>query len=489
MAGLGIVSLSAWLFTMIWGALRKAASTRSTPLCRQLVVRPFSFHRTVLAPSIPPRPRILSLLSPYKFRSFASKPPTPPAPAPLPILAPRSVGTWLMVSATLVFGIIVVGGVTRLTESGLSITEWRPITGILPPLSDAEWDAEFHKYKQTPEFKMLNSSATLDDFKFIFNMEWGHRILGRLIGVVFVGPLLYYGLRKKISPSSFARLFGLGALIGAQGLLGWYMVQSGLDDTNLDSPGAVPRVSQYRLAAHLGIALALYAGMFGAGIAAIKDWKFAKGATWNGLDGQATAQRVKTVLRNPAVRAFRNKSWAVTGLVFLTALSGAFVAGLDAGLLYNEFPLMGGRLAPPADELFSPDYAKNADKSDLWWRNIFENPTTVQFDHRVLATTTYLSTAALWIQTLRPAMRAALPPATRIAAHAAFAMANVQVLLGISTLLYLVPVPLAAAHQAGSVMLLSAMLHVAMSLRHPGAAARAWRKVFAGRVGTVNVSS
>ncbi|KAG5644573.1 hypothetical protein DXG03_008147 [Asterophora parasitica] len=465
---------------MIWGAL----STRAVQRLYASQHRSF-FARAFLSPRpvSSSHPRIQPLLLASKLRSFTSTAPKPaptaaPAQQELPILAPRSVGTWLMGSATLVLAIIVVGGVTRLTESGLSITEWRPITGILPPLSDAEWEAEFDKYKLTPEFKMLNSSATLDDFKFIFSMEWGHRILGRLIGVVFVGPLLYYGLRKKLSPTSFVRLFGLGTLIGAQGALGWYMVQSGLDEANLDGPHAVPRVSQYRLAAHLGMALALYAGMFGAGLAVIKDWRFAKGEPWAGLEAKATQESIQKVLANPLVRKFRTRAWALSGLVFLTALSGAFVAGLDAGLLYNEFPLMGGRLAPPTDELFSPNYAKSLDKSDLWWRNIFENPTTVQFDHRVLATTAYLSTLLLWASTLRPAMKAALPPATRFAASAAFAMANVQVALGISTLLYLVPTPLAAAHQAGSVMLLSAVLHVALSLRRPGAAARAWRAIW-----------
>ncbi|KAG6833835.1 hypothetical protein H0H87_011769 [Tephrocybe sp. NHM501043] len=379
---------------------------------------------------------------------------------------------WLMMSSTLVFAIVVVGGVTRLTESGLSITEWRPITGVLPPLSEAEWEAEFDKYKKTPEFKMLNSGATLSDFKFIFSMEWGHRLLGRLLGVAFVGPLVYFGIRRKISRSQFAQLFGLGTLIGAQGALGWYMVQSGLDEALLENPGAVPRVSQYRLAAHLGMALALYAGMFTTGLAVIKDWRFSRGGQWSGTE---LSKSIGRLLLKPEVRTFKRQAWGLTGLVFLTALSGAFVAGLDAGLLYNEFPLMGGRLAPPADELFSPAYAKSGDKSDLWWRNIFENPTTVQFDHRVLATATYFSTLLLWASSRRSALTAVLPPATRIAVTAAFAMANAQVLLGISTLLYLVPVPLAAAHQAGSVMLLSAMLHVLVTLRRPGSAAKLWR--------------
>ncbi|KDR83443.1 hypothetical protein GALMADRAFT_55107 [Galerina marginata CBS 339.88] len=399
-----------------------------------------------------------------------SKPTTQAQATPLPILPSPSVGRWLMLSSVLVLGIIVVGGVTRLTESGLSITEWRPITGVLPPLSRDEWMVEFEKYKATPEFKLLNHSISLDDFKSIFYMEWGHRILGRLIGVVFVGPLAYFAIRKQIPKSLTLRLSGLALLIGAQGALGWYMVKSGLEDSLMETPGAVPRVSQYRLASHLGLAFLLYVGMFSTGMAVIKDYKFANGAPWSGVQGN-----VQSLLANPLLRSFKRQTWALTGLVFLTALSGAFVAGLDAGLLYNEFPLMGGQIAPPVDELFSPQYAKNLDKSDQWWRNIFENPTTVQFDHRVLATATYVATTLLYARTFKPAVRAALPPLTRVAAMAAFAMANVQVALGISTLLYLVPVPLAAAHQAGSVMLLSAMVHLLITLRRPGAAARAWR--------------
>ncbi|KAI9430935.1 cytochrome oxidase assembly protein-domain-containing protein [Lactarius indigo] len=174
----------------------------------------------------------------------------------------------------------------------------------------------------------------------------------------------------------------------------------------------------------------------------------------------------------------KNHAAIVTGLVFLSAsrLSGAFVAGLNAGLVYNEFPLMGGHLVPPLDELLSPSYADAADEIKGTWRNLFENPTTVQFDHRVLAMTTYLATALLFTSSRRAAVREVLPPLAVRATAAAFAMANVQAALGNSTLLYLVPVPLAATHQAGSVALLSAVLHVLLALRRPGAAARAWRQ-------------
>ncbi|KAJ7162529.1 cytochrome oxidase assembly protein-domain-containing protein [Mycena crocata] len=388
----------------------------------------------------------------------------------LPLPSPV-VGIWLMVSSVLVLVVVVVGGITRLTESGLSITEWRPITGILPPMSNEAWEEEFSKYKVTPEFKMLNHSSTLDDFKRIFYMEWSHRILGRLIGVTFVVPLAYFAITKKISTPLAFKLSGLGVLIGAQGALGWYMVQSGMEDSLLETPGAVPRVSHYRLAAHLAMAFALYTGMFSTGMAIMKDWRFARTGLASGLPETAFT----AAINNPITKRFKFYSWALTGLVLLTALSGVFVAGLDAGLVYNEWPLMGGHLAPPKDELFSPAYAKSESKSDLW-RNVFENPTTVQFDHRVLATTTYAGMALLFAQTFRPTWRS-IPPLALTSARAAFAMANIQVLLGISTLIYLVPVPLAAAHQGGSILLLSAMLQLLIALRRPSLAARAWRNV------------
>ncbi|TFK56021.1 COX15-CtaA-domain-containing protein [Heliocybe sulcata] len=392
---------------------------------------------------------------------------------PLPTLSPPVVGRWLLFSSALVFAVIVVGGVTRLTESGLSITEWKPISGILPPLSQGEWQAEFDKYKATPEFKMLNHSISLEEFKSIFWMEWGHRVLGRIIGITFVVPLAYFALRKQLTSSLPRQLTAMAALIGLQGLLGWYMVKSGLEDSIIET-NSIPRVSQYRLAAHLGTAFVLYGGMLGTGLAALFDWKYATQGAWSGLKDASAWQ---SVLSNPHVKRFSRASWALTGLVFLTALSGAFVAGLDAGLLYNEFPLMGGRLAPPSNELFDPAYAKDPNGSDIWWRNIFENPTTVQFDHRVLATTTYFATAALWLASRRPAYRAVLTPMTKRFAAAAFGVANIQVILGISTLLYLVPVSLAACHQAGSVALLTSMIHLLVALRRPGAAARAWRDV------------
>ncbi|KAI0347021.1 COX15-CtaA-domain-containing protein [Trametopsis cervina] len=425
-------------------------------------------HMRPLSGAVPRRPTF----DPRFFSSNASS--ALPLAAELPVLSPPPVAIWLLASSTLVFAVIVVGGVTRLTESGLSITEWRPVSGILPPLSQAEWEEEFNKYKRTPEFKLLNHSMNLHEFKEIFYMEWGHRVLGRIIGLGFVIPLTYFAVRKRLTATMPKQLFGMALLLGAQGALGWYMVKSGLEDSLMETPGAVPRVSQYRLAAHLGTAFVLYAGMFATGVATLMDWRFAKRGEWAGLKGDDQAW--KAIVDNPLVKKFARNSKALTALVFLTALSGAFVAGLDAGLLYNEFPLMGGRLAPPVDELFSQEYAKKPDGSDTWWRNLFENPTTVQFDHRCLAITTYTCTALLFASARSPALRAILPPMTRRMVTSAFAMANIQVLLGISTLLYLVPIPLAAAHQAGSVALLTTMVHLLVTLRRPGAAAQAWRR-------------
>ncbi|KAF7355046.1 Electron transfer protein 1 [Mycena sanguinolenta] len=466
---------------------KSAPTTKSPP---QKIYSPPTETNVPNAP-IPPKtegpPKTNPIVVEKTGTNFEGNSP-PPSPA---------VGVWLMISSVLVLTVVIVGGITRLTESGLSITEWRPITGIVPPLSTEAWEEEFSKYKSYAGIQdvrrlsiepclcgysfvfsfRLNHSISLDDFKRIYFMEWSHRILGRLIGVAFVVPLAYFTITKKISTSLALKLGGLGLLIGVQGALGWYMVQSGLEDSLLETPGAVPRVSHYRLAAHLGLAFALYIGMFSTGISILKDSRFMRTGMASGLP----VESLMSALKNPIARRFKAYSWVLTGLVLLTALSGVFVAGLDAGLVYNEWPLMGGRLAPPADELFSPAYAKSESKSDLW-RNIFENPTTVQFDHRLLATTTYTGLAMLFAQTFRPAWRTILPPLAVTSARAAFAMANLQVLLGISTLLYLVPVPLAAAHQGGSILLLSAMLHLLISLRRPSTAAQAWRRVMNARV-------
>ncbi|KAJ9108877.1 hypothetical protein QFC21_000197 [Naganishia friedmannii] len=412
-----------------------------------------------------------ALAAPFaRVESHSSAPPPPP-----PALTTPAVANWLSISSGLVFFIIVIGGVTRLTESGLSITEWEPVKGILPPIGDEQWAVEWEKYRVTPEGMMMNSQLDMDSFKRIFYMEWAHRLAGRVLGVGFILPAAYFLLKGKVAPGTRWKLAAIAGGIGFQGALGWYMVKSGLDEENFTHAGAVPRVSQYRLAAHLGAALMLYTGMVHTANTIKRDWKYATGGENTRIAGVTGSERLWNVLQHPSVKRFGKWSTVVGGMVLFTAISGAFVAGLDAGLIYNEFPTMGGRLMPPVEEMMDPRYAKAADKSDTWWRNLLENPTTVQFDHRALAITTFTAVLSLPLLATRPALRRCLPPTTLTWAKTAAAAAILQVTMGVTTLLYLVPVPLAAAHQAGSVLLLTTMLGLAGTMRRPSALARAYR--------------
>ncbi|RVX75619.1 hypothetical protein B0A52_00972 [Exophiala mesophila] len=360
----------------------------------------------------------------------------------------NAVAYWLLASAASVFGIVIFGGLTRLTESGLSITEWRPVTGSVPPRNQADWEAEFEKYRASPEFKVLNSRMTLEEFKSIYWMEWIHRLWGRFVGLSFVVPAVYFVATKRVSRSMSARLLGIASLIGFQGFLGWWMVKSGLKD-DLLAPGSTPRVSQYRLTAHLGAAFVCYLAML-----------------WNGLDilrgnkllssPPATASSTLAALRHPGLRTFRLAVTALSALVFVTAMSGGLVAGLDAGLIYNEFPYMGNGLTPPKSELFDPFYSHTPDHSDLVWRNFLENPSLVQLDHRILATTTFSAIMALWAWTrYSKSLTSLLPRAAKRGVHGVVGFAFLQVTLGICTLLYLVPTHLASSHQAGALALLT----------------------------------
>jgi len=337
--------------------------------------------------------------------------------------ASRGVAAWLFVCCALVFAMVVVGGVTRLTHSGLSIVEWQPIVGTLPPLSEAEWQQTFAKYQQTPEYRLVNHAMGLAEFKGIFWWEYFHRLLGRMIGVAFLVPLLGFVARRSIPRGYALRLFGIFLLGGLQGALGWYMVKSGLVDD--------PRVSQFRLTAHLGLALAIFAAMF-----------------WVAL---SLVHPQRAVLASPAQRSARSWALGLAGLVFVTALSGGLVAGIRAGFAYNTFPLMNGSLVPPEIFMIEP-----------WWRNFFWNMATVQFDHRALAWLIALLVPALWWK-LRTVD--GLPGRARYGGQWLLAAAAVQVALGIATLLLVVPIPLAAAHQAGAVALLAAALNVAHALR------------------------
>ena len=332
----------------------------------------------------------------------------------------------------------------------LSITEWKPVTGSLPPTTEEDWESEFNKYRSSPEFKMLNPNMTMPEFKSIYYMEWTHRLWGRFVGLSFAIPAMYFVARRKVSGPMTLKIAGIAGLIGFQGVLGWWMVKSGLKD-DLFATGSHPRVSQYRLVAHLGTAFLCYSAMLWNGLSILRTHKL----LGNLQSAEVNLQR----LRNPRLRVFRSSVGALAVLVFITAMSGGLVAGLDAGLIYNEFPYMGLGLTPPKSELFSDFYSHTPDNSDIWWRNALENPSLVQLDHRVLATTTFTSVMALWVYSrFSRKVRYILPIPARKGIHGVVGFVFLQVVLGISTLIYLVPLPLASAHQAGSLALLSYVL-------------------------------
>jgi heme a synthase len=341
------------------------------------------------------------------------------AAAPDLIRSSRPIAIWLLICCAMIFAMVVLGGVTRLTHSGLSIVEWKPLRGVLPPLSTSQWEETFRQYQQYPEYQKINPGMTLEGFKAIFWLEYLHRLWGRLIGFVFLVPLLYFLIKGRITTALLPRLILIFVLGGLQGVLGWYMVMSGLIDR--------PDVSQYRLTAHLALALLIYGYIFWVALGVLHPRPHH--SDWQGL---------------------RRGVRGLTALIFITILSGGFVAGLDAGFAYNTFPLMGGRWIPEGLLSLEPSL-----------RNLFENITTVQFDHRVLAILTLLTTTLLWLWSItRP-----LPARARLALHSLMAAAVMQVGLGISTLLLIVPVPLAAAHQAGALILFSTALWTLHELR------------------------
>lgn len=325
----------------------------------------------------------------------------------------RPIAWWLLVCCALVFAMVVLGGVTRLTGSGLSMVNWEPLSGVLPPMGQAAWEREFEHYRQSPEYNYVNKGMSLDEFKGIFWFEYAHRVLGRLIGIVFFVPFVYFLVRRRITAALARKLAVMFVLGGLQGLLGWYMVKSGLVDD--------PHVSQYRLAAHLGLAVLIYAYMLWTAVGILRG-------------GQRRRSRLAHV------------SLALCLVVFVTMISGAFVAGLKAGTIYNTFPLMGNAWLPEGMWALAPA-----------WVNAFENPATVQFNHRVIAIGTFLAIVALWLV----AVRTPLTRAQRSWLHAVMAAAVIQVVLGVSTLLLRVPVTLAALHQAGAMVLLTVLLCLA----------------------------
>lgn len=325
----------------------------------------------------------------------------------------RAIGLWLYICATGVFLMAMIGAITRLTESGLSIAEWNPLMGALPPLDAGEWNRVFNLYKETPQYQDINNGMSLDEFKNIFFWEWFHRLWGRMIGLIYAVPFFYFLLRKRLPKIYTPSFWGFLALGAAQGAMGWYMVKSGLIDN--------PAVSHYRLAAHLLLAAALFGLML----------------------QLAFKLRVPTAHEITSLAPLKKTARACLILAVLTMTWGAFVAGLDAGLIYNTFPMMG-------------DYPWPSEFFDIepLWRNAVENHAAVQFIHRVLALTTAGFIIALIVKSARFHMR---PPIRRLF----FLLGGVvflQVILGICTLLSSVNIHLAIAHQAGAFILLAFLI-------------------------------
>ena len=310
-----------------------------------------------------------------------------------------------------------------------------------------KWESEFALYRASPEFKLLNSRMTLDEFKQIYWMEWIHRLWGRVVGLTFLVPTIYFVARRRVSAPMAVKLAGICGLIGFQGFIGWWMVKSGLKD-DLFASGSHPRVSQYRLAAHLGTAFICYLAMFWNGVSILREHRL--------LANPAESQKLLAQISHPDLKIFRRSVAALCVLTFITAMSGALVAGLDAGLIYNEFPKMGLGLTPPKKELFDPFYSHVPDQSDLWWRNMLENPSLVQLDHRILATTTFTAVMSLWAYTkFSPRVRAMLTKDAQKGVRGVVHLVSLQVILGISALIYFIPTPVASAHQAGALALLT----------------------------------
>ncbi len=319
----------------------------------------------------------------------------------------RPVRIWLYAVAAMVLVMVALGGVTRLTDSGLSITEWAPISGFLPPLDDAEWHRQFEAYKLIPEFRFQNAWMTVDDFKYIFFWEWLHRFWGRLIGIAFAVPFVIFLIQKRFSRSLAWPLAGLFVLGGLQGALGWWMVSSGLSERT--------DVSQYRLAMHLFAAAILFVALI---------WVARR------LEPPFAADVKRTAPRWPAV--------LLLGLVLLQIVAGAFVAGIDAGMGYNTWPLMDGALIPQGLGRLTPG-----------WLNLFENGLTVQFQHRMLA---YVIVAVVGVMVWRQARAGGFSGVDGWLPRIAF-IVLLQVVIGIATLLLMIPTSLALGHQALAFML------------------------------------
>mgnify|MGYP001809750714 CR=1 FL=1 len=331
------------------------------------------------------------------------------------------VAIWLALVAVLILTMVVVGGATRLTGSGLSITEWQPIMGALPPMSDAAWHEAFAKYREIPQYKLVNAGMSLGEFKGIFWWEWGHRLLGRLIGVVFAVPFVFFLVRRQIPKRLVWRCVGLLVLGGLQGAIGWWMVASGLSER--------VSVAPERLTVHLGLALALFVM-----------------TVWTALDAWAGKPR------QPSVTRWRTWSLVFLGAVFFQCLLGALVAGTDAGFAYNDWPLMAG-------QLFPRDYP-----GEGFWQTLAHNQASVQLHHRIGAYLLAIATGALVLLAMRDRL---LPAEAKRAAWLLAGVVVLQIVLGIAALMLVVPLWLGLLHQAGAVFLLAAATLFAWRVRRP----------------------
>lgn len=330
-----------------------------------------------------------------------------------------AVALWLLVCAAMVFIMVVIGGITRLTGSGLSMVEWRPVYGFLPPLTPEAWQRVFELYRTSPQYLEVNAGMSLEAFRSIFWWEYFHRLWGRIIGLAFFLPFVWFLICGRIGGVLALKLLVIFLLGGAQGVLGWYMVKSGLVD--------IPEVSQYRLAAHFFMAFLIYGLLI-----------------WTALTLFYPARSAIGDSRHSAVRRL---SLTALGLVSITVISGAFVAGTNAGFIFNTFPLMDGRIVPPG-------YFE-----DRW--AAFEDLATIQFNHRVLALLTFAVIVWLWWQS----RWLALVPRARRAANILLASAVLQIAIGVTTLLMVVPVYMGATHQAGALILFTAILWLVFELR------------------------
>lgn len=337
-----------------------------------------------------------------------------------------AIRVWLMILFAMVVVMIAVGGLTRLTDSGLSITEWQPVTGALPPLSAADWDTEFEKYKQIPEYQLQNQGMTLQEFKVIYWWEWGHRQLGRVIGLVWAIGFLFFLVTRKIPTGWTGRLLVPGVLGGIQGAIGWWMVSSGLTGTMLD-------VASYRLATHLGLAFVIL------GLLAWYIFKL----------GRSEADLLQA-RRNRDGKLF-SMGTGLLHFAFLQILLGALVAGIDAGRSYNDWPLMGGYWLPPEPLSLEPV-----------WRNFFEDAGLVQFMHRTAGYLLFVFGIVVWLRARRSANER-----TKTAFTAVMAMMLLQMVLGIATVLYVAPWHLAILHQFGAVLLITLILRARFLAQYP----------------------